>query len=543
MNMYIRTAIPPFVLMVILSSLSMGAGEKTGSENMKTDVSAQQPGVMPDLSFLDDCAFISVDIQPLQRNYMTQESMPESWRQAGWKAEDFNEATDYKFDVAFPNARKVADACRSIGLPMIFVHWGHQFIDGMDLAPDIRKFNIDVHGPDYRRWPNRIGDPSARPAEFLGVRAGEYVIAKTDHDAFTSSNINNVLQNLGVKNVILIGGHTDACLGKTSISAKKFGYQTLCVEDATFAGMMSLWRKGLSESQYNYIINTQQFIEMIGDYAKQHPEKKPSRDTMIPPDVPLAPAVYGEQALNLSRPAAIEFWAQAPTHHGYPWNIIRMWFPEAGHVNGADGKEIWNIHASRDPATWEYVEGGLRAECDIPAGGKFIRTVERNGPTLHLTMTFQNDSQNDWSHAEGGSCLQMSAAFDYEDNTGERTYWVIDGKLTPTFHTALTDAGMRGHCGVGEAIPMKDGSKKTVNEGAAFIVSKDGKYVLGYSWQPALGMFYNRAGIVACVHVQPQPLTVPAGESRSVKGIVFIHDGSLEDAYKKFLSWKKQLGQ
>ena len=114
-----------------------------------------------------------------------------------------------------------------------------------------------------------MSDPNARPADFLGVRDGEYVLAKTHHDAFVSSNLDYVLKNLGVKNLVLIGGHTDACLGKTSVAAKERGYRTLCVEDATFAGLMSLWRPGLLNSRYDQIVTTEAFLELVASARKK----------------------------------------------------------------------------------------------------------------------------------------------------------------------------------------------------------------------------------------------------------------------------------
>jgi len=113
--------------------------------------------------------------------------------------------------------------------------------------------------------------------------------------------------------------------------------------------------------------------------------------------------------------------------------------------------------------------------------------------------------------------------------------------ITPTYATAITDPGNRGSRAVGEKIPMKDGSEKTLTEGVAFVAGKDGKYVLGYSWQPAHILFYNRAGIVACVHVQPPNQKVLPGRTNTNKGIIFIHEGSLEEAYQRYLKWKEGL--
>jgi isochorismate hydrolase len=139
----------------------------------------------------------------------------------------------------------------------------------MDLEPSIRQFNVATFGPDASKWPNHISSPEARPAAFLGVREGEYVLAKTHHDAFASSSLGYVLENLGVKNIVFIGGHTDACLGKTSIAAKERGYRTLCVEDATFAGLMSLWRSGLLNSRYDYIVTTEEFLSLVQSVGNQ----------------------------------------------------------------------------------------------------------------------------------------------------------------------------------------------------------------------------------------------------------------------------------
>ncbi len=259
----------------------------------------------------------------------------------------------------------------------------------------------------------------------------------------------------------------------------------------------------------------------------------------VPPDPPLAEPIYVKQSLSVAKPGALEFWVASPVRNQkYPWNIIRMWFPEAGGIDGPDGKAIWRMNMSNDPGRWEKTPAGLRAQCDIPGGGRFIRTVRQDGATLHLTQTFQNQSGNVWKNAKAGSCLQLSAATDYEDNHGERTYWVLDGRLTPTIQTAITDRGMRGSANVGQAVKMKDGTTRALSEGAVFVVSSDGRYVLGYSWQPAAGLFYNRAGIVACNHVQPADFDIPAAEARSARGILFVHEGTLQEAYQRFLAWK-----
>lgn len=147
---------------------------------------------------------------------------------------------------------------------MIFIHWGYLCEDGMDLDPATRKAFLEGIGPDPKKWPHHISDPTSRPAEILHVRKGEYVVAKSAQDAFTSSRIDFILKNLGVKNIIFIGGHTQGCLFNTAISANKLGYRTLCVEDATWNARESSRTKGIADSKFAYVVKTDELVRLLG---------------------------------------------------------------------------------------------------------------------------------------------------------------------------------------------------------------------------------------------------------------------------------------
>lgn len=222
-----------------------------------------------DSSFFDHCAFVSVDIQEETRPVpLTEDQVPRLWKKMGFTAEDVNAANDFAWDVALPNAVKVADACRTRGLPMIFIHWGYLFEDGMDLDPDIRKSMLDEHGTDYAKWSGYRGQPGSRVAAVLGARKGDYVLAKAAQDAFRSCNIEFVLRNLGVKRIVFVGGHTGACLGKTAKSAKRLGYTTLCVKDATHNARESSREKDIGETGYDYVLTTTEFLELASGATK-----------------------------------------------------------------------------------------------------------------------------------------------------------------------------------------------------------------------------------------------------------------------------------
>lgn len=214
-----------------------------------------------DASFFQNCVFVCIDIQEGQRTKVT--TISKAWEKMGYTVADCQAAGDFCYDVAMPNARKVADACRALRLPMIFVHWGCLFRDGMDLEPRVRKSFIAGEGNTPEKWTPLAS--TIRPAEILGIREGEYVLAKTGQDAFPSCNLGYVLENLGAKNIVFIGGHTNpgGCLGQTARSARKRGYGILCVEDATYDAGESTRKRGIESVPFEHVVTTEQFLGLV----------------------------------------------------------------------------------------------------------------------------------------------------------------------------------------------------------------------------------------------------------------------------------------
>ena len=215
---------------------------------------------VPDRSFFASCAFVCIDIQEGQRSKVT--SISKEWGASGYTVADCQAAVDFCYDVAMPNARKVADGCRGLELPMVFVHWGCLFKDGMDLDPRVRRAFVAGEGNHPEKWTPLAS--TTRPAAILGVRDGEYVFPKTAQDAFLSCNIGFLLENLEIKNIVFVGGHTNpgGCLGQTGRSAHKRGYKILCVEDATFDAGESTRKKGIEWVPFDYVVTTEQFLKL-----------------------------------------------------------------------------------------------------------------------------------------------------------------------------------------------------------------------------------------------------------------------------------------
>lgn len=219
-------------------------------------------------SFFDKAAFVSIDFQPPM---WRDEPLPKGFAELGITEEHVEEARRYLVDVALPNARRVADGSRELGLPMIFVHWGYQFEDAMDLHPPTYKAFVENYGQDASKWPHHISAPDSRPADELGVRPGEYVIAKTAQDAFASSNIGFVLENLGVENIVFVGGDAGACLGNSARSAIKAGYRVLCVKDATFDASQKRRLEMLDLIGCHYSVTTDEFEQLVARRSAERP--------------------------------------------------------------------------------------------------------------------------------------------------------------------------------------------------------------------------------------------------------------------------------
>lgn len=220
-----------------------------------------------DASFFDRCALVSVDLQEGARGPdMRDDQLPKTWKELGFTAEDVNAASAHTWEVCLPNAARVVTAARRLGLKMVFLHWGYRFQDGMDLDPEIYRLMKDNHGDDPTSWSGYIGKPDSQPARILGIQPGEYVIAKSGQDAFSSSPIEFVLRNLGIERLVFIGGHTEACLGKTATSAKRIGFKTLCISDATSNARESTRLQGIRKADFDHILTTAEF-EKLADSA------------------------------------------------------------------------------------------------------------------------------------------------------------------------------------------------------------------------------------------------------------------------------------
>ncbi|WNI15410.1 cysteine hydrolase family protein [Actinacidiphila sp. ITFR-21] len=72
-----------------------------------------------------------------------------------------------------------------------------------------------------------------RPIDGLAAADGEPVLTKTSHNAFTTTNLQQILTERGIRSLITCGIRTEQCVETTTRLASDLGYDVTFVVDAT----------------------------------------------------------------------------------------------------------------------------------------------------------------------------------------------------------------------------------------------------------------------------------------------------------------------
>lgn len=80
-----------------------------------------------------------------------------------------------------------------------------------------------------------------RLIEGLQALPGEPVLSKTSHNAFTTTNLQQLLTQRGVKEVVISGIRTEQCCETTARVASDLGYEVVFVTEATATTPLPHW--------------------------------------------------------------------------------------------------------------------------------------------------------------------------------------------------------------------------------------------------------------------------------------------------------------
>ncbi|MGH2375963.1 MAG: cysteine hydrolase family protein [bacterium] len=127
-----------------------------------------------------------------------------------------------RLEMVVPNIRRLQDACRALGVEVVFTRICAMTADGRDRSLAHKELGLKAA-------------PGSRDAEILEELApagDEMVFNKTTGSVFNSTSIHYVLQNIGVRNLIMVGVMTGGCVESAARDARDLGYRVIVVDDA-----------------------------------------------------------------------------------------------------------------------------------------------------------------------------------------------------------------------------------------------------------------------------------------------------------------------
>jgi len=123
------------------------------------------------------------------------------------------------------NAAKLADACRSKGVPVIHVHYIVE-----EGAPGL-KLNAPLFQGLKEAGAMVRGSWGAAPADGLEPKEGDYVVEKMRMSAWEGTKLETLLAGLGVDTVVVTGAWTNMSIEHTARTGADKGYYMFVVDD------------------------------------------------------------------------------------------------------------------------------------------------------------------------------------------------------------------------------------------------------------------------------------------------------------------------
>lgn len=140
-----------------------------------------------------------------------------------------------RLELVVPQIAKLLEYARDTGLNVIHQIVGSEFRDLRDFNRRMRSWIFDLQersGMEDFYW---SGSPTFRILDELAPVDDETVLVKKSYGAFNSTNIENVLREMGVDTLIIVGCVTNYCVETTARDAADRGFAVVLVDEANAA--------------------------------------------------------------------------------------------------------------------------------------------------------------------------------------------------------------------------------------------------------------------------------------------------------------------
>lgn len=126
-----------------------------------------------------------------------------------------------------PTVSQLIERFREVGRPIVFLTNGSSAEDYSDYLP-LRRGRVHDVG-----FIPRVGSIEYEIIPELEPKPHDLVVLKRSTSPFNSTGLDQILRNMGIAVLIIVGVATDACVGLTARDAADRGYGVVLVEDGT----------------------------------------------------------------------------------------------------------------------------------------------------------------------------------------------------------------------------------------------------------------------------------------------------------------------
>ena len=141
--------------------------------------------------------------------------------------------TCQEFAIRYPIVRELLDAFRRSQREVIYTRHGALLADGRDMI--LRRQQRDESARELTDRPTlwSKGSHEHQVVSELSPMDRELVIDKNASSPFNGTGIDQLLRNMNLQTLIVVGMATDMCVETTARDAADRGYNVIVVEDAT----------------------------------------------------------------------------------------------------------------------------------------------------------------------------------------------------------------------------------------------------------------------------------------------------------------------
>lgn len=172
-------------------------------------------------------------------------------------------------EVVEPNIKRLIDVFRDNDMKIIYTMFSSWNKDGSDLTRQLKVLNKAGQTNHGGAMFPHAEHPSSRIVESLKPGEEDIILIKNTSCAFTSTNFEQRLRNMGMERLFVVGVVTNMCVEGTARIANELGFDVTIVDDACAAWTSEIHKRALESFQlfFGNVMSTDQVIEAVGRAA------------------------------------------------------------------------------------------------------------------------------------------------------------------------------------------------------------------------------------------------------------------------------------